>query len=154
MWLNKKNQKNKMKKIIVLTVLLFTAAIKLFAQNADAAKGTWLNAEKDAKVEIYKSGDKYFGKITWLKDGYEADGKTPKKDIKNPDAGLRSRTVVNLTIITGLSYNDGEWTGGELYDPKSGKTVKAKMKLKNGQLEIRGYIGSPLFGKTTSWTKS
>lgn len=142
-----------MKKVIVLTVLLFTAAIKLFAQDADAVKGIWLNSEKDAKVEIYKSGDKYFGKITWLKDANEADGKTPKKDSKNPNERLRTRTVVNLTIISGLRYDDGEWTGGELYDPKSGKTVNAKMKLKGSQLEIRGYVGSPMFGKSSVWTK-
>lgn len=143
-----------MKKGLLLVTLLVATAIKLFAQEADVIKGTWLNEEKDAKIEIYKSGDKYFGKISWVKDAYEADGKTLRKDIKNPDVQLRNRTIVNCVILTGLQYDDGEWTGGELYDPKTGKTYKSKVKLKNASLEIRGYVGAPMFGKTTVWSRA
>lgn len=142
-----------MKKVIALATFLVTAFTVTFAQNADAVKGVWLNDNKDAKVEIYKSGDKYFGKITWTKDQYEADGKTLKKDSKNADEKLRSRTILNMVILSDLSYDDGEWTGGELYDPKSGKTYKSKVKLKGSNLEIRGYVGSPMFGKSTTWTR-
>lgn len=61
--------------------------------------------------------------------------------------------MLNLVILSGFICDDGEWTGSELYDPKSGKIYKSKMKLKEGTLEIRGYVGSPVFGKTTVWTK-
>lgn len=142
-----------MKKFILFSVALFATAVNIFAQQADDVKGAWLNDEKDAKIEIYKSGDKYFGKIIWVKNLYEADGRTLKKDIRNPDEKLRNRSILNVNILTGLTYDDGEWTGGELYDPKSGKTYKCKMKLKSGHLEIRGYVGSSMFGKTTVWTR-
>jgi len=142
-----------MKKIIVLVTILFSALTITFAQNADAVKGTWLNSGKDAKVEIYKSGDKYAGKIVWTKDPYEADGKTLKKDNKNSDENLRNRTILNMIILTNFRYDDGEWVNGSIYDPKNGKTYKSKMKISNGSLEIRGYVGSPAFGKTTTWTK-
>lgn len=143
-----------MKKFIVVAALLYASLTSLFAQHADGVKGVWVNDAKDAKVEIYKSGDKYFGRITWVKEMYEADGKTPKKDSKNSDEKLRSRNIVNMVILSGFTFDDGEWTGGELYDPKSGKTYKSKMKLKGNALEIRGYVGSPMFGKTTIWTKA
>ncbi|HEX7902764.1 MAG TPA: DUF2147 domain-containing protein [Chitinophagaceae bacterium] len=143
-----------MKKLIVVAALLYVSLTSLFAQHADGIKGVWVNDAKDAKVEIYKSGDKYFGKITWVKEMYEADGRTPKKDSKNSDEKLRSRNIVNMVILSGFTFDDGEWTGGELYDPKSGKTYKSKMKLKGDALEIRGYVGSPMFGKTTIWTKA
>lgn len=143
-----------MKKVLVAMTALFTAFISTNAQQADAIKGTWLNDNKDAKVEIYQSAGKYYGKITWLKNMYEADGKTLRKDSKNPDVKLRDRSLLNLHILEGFTYDDGEWTGGELYDPKSGKTYDSKMKVKNGKLEIRGYVGSPMFGKTTTWTKT
>ena len=141
-----------MKKIFLVVTILFSSMSALFAQTADAAKGVWLNEAKDVKVEIYKTGDKYAGKITWLKNMYEADGKTLKKDVNNVDASLRSRTIINLNILTNFSFDDGEWTGGALYDPKTGKTFKCKMKLNNGNLEIKGYVGP--FGKTTVWTKA
>jgi uncharacterized protein (DUF2147 family) len=143
-----------MKKLILLTVILFTSVTVIFAQNADAVKGTWMNEQKDAKVEIYKSGNKYFGKIVWTKDMYEADGKTLRKDAKNSNESLKNRTILNLDILTGFTYDDGEWTGGAIYDPKSGKTYSSKIKLKGGNLEIKGYVGSPMFGKTTVWTKA
>lgn len=143
-----------MKKILILTAILFSSITALFAQSPDAVKGTWINEAKDVKIEIYQHTNSYAGKITWLKNMYEADGKTLRKDINNNDASLKSRTLLNLNILTGFSYDDGEWTGGSLYDPKSGKTFKSKMKLINGNLEIRGYLGSPMFGKTTTWTKA
>ncbi|MFT3912121.1 MAG: DUF2147 domain-containing protein [Ferruginibacter sp.] len=143
-----------MKKIMIVAAVLFTSVTACFAQKADAVKAVWLNDKKDAKVEIYKSGDKYFGKIIWLKEMYETDGKTIKKDSKNSNEALRNRDLVNMVILSGFTFDDDEWTGGELYDPKSGKTYKSNMKLKNGNLEIRGYVGSPMFGKTTVWTKA
>lgn len=56
-----------MKKTL-LTLLLLTS-ICCFSQtlSADAVIGTWLTASGKAKVQIYKEGDKYNGKIVWLK---------------------------------------------------------------------------------------
>jgi len=142
-----------MKKLVVLTVTLLISFTALIAQNADGIKGVWTNGSKDVKVEIYKSGDRYFGKVIWGKEIYEADGKTLKKDSKNSNESLRNRTILNLVILSGYTYDDGEWVGGEIYDPKSGKTYDSKMKIKGGNLEIRGYVGSPMFGKTTVWTR-
>jgi uncharacterized protein (DUF2147 family) len=142
-----------MKKLIVSGMILLVSFTVSFAQQSDAVKGTWLNDAKDAKVEIYKTGDKYAGKIVWTKNMYEADGKTLKKDSKNSNETLRNRSILNLVILTGFTYDDGEWINGEIYDPKNGKTYKSKMKLSGSSLEIRGYVGSPVFGKTTSWTK-
>lgn len=141
-----------MKKLIVL-IVLFISTSKIFAQSPDAIKGTWLSNSKDAKIEIYRSGDKYFGKIVWMKDMYEADGKTLKKDSKNSNEKLKSRTILNLNVLTNFTYDDGEWTGGEIYDPKSGKTYDCRIRLKGNDLDVRGYVGSPMFGKSITWTK-
>jgi uncharacterized protein (DUF2147 family) len=138
---------------MIVTALLLGSFTAIIAQNADIVKGVWINEAKDAKIEIYKSGNKYSGKITWVKDMYEKDGKTMKKDNKNPDEKRRNQSIVNLEILSDFVYDDNEWTGGELYDPKSGKTYKSKMKVKGNVLEIRGYVGSPMFGKTTTWTR-
>jgi uncharacterized protein (DUF2147 family) len=143
-----------MKKMMLLAAVLFTSVAAIFGQDPDIVKGVWLNDEKDAKVEIYKNGDKYFGKIIWMRDMYEADGKTLKKDSKNSNEQLQGRTILNMVILSGFTYNDGEWSGGEVYDPKSGKIYKSKMKLKDNSLEVRGYVGSPMFGKTTKWSRA
>ena len=142
-----------MKKAMALAAILFVSFTAVVAQDPDVVKGVWLNDNKDARVEIYKHGDKYYGKIVWTRNMYEADGKTLKKDSKNANEQLRNRTIQNMVILSGLSYSDGEWTGGEIYDPTSGKTYKSKMRIKGNSLEVRGYVGSPMFGKTTVWTR-
>jgi len=143
-----------MKKTLLISIILFTSLGKIFAQNADGIKGTWLNSGKDVKIEIYRTGSKYVGKIIWAKDIYESDGTTPKRDINNLNENLRNRTIINLVILSGFSYDDGEWTGGEIYNPTNGKTYKGRLYLDGSRLEIRGYVGSPIFGKTMVWTRT
>lgn len=142
-----------MKKLLALVVFFITSFAAIFGQHPDIVKGIWVSDGKDAKVEIYKAGDKYFGRIVWTKNMYEADGKTLKKDIKNSNKKLQDRTILNLVVLSGLTYNNGEWSGGEIYDPKSGKTYKSRVKVKGNSLEVRGFIGAPMFGRTTTWTR-
>lgn len=143
-----------MKRIaFVLITFLFSTQV-LLAQ--DKILGNWLSEEKDGRIEIYKTGDKYFGKLVWGRELMEADGKTPRKDrtdVKNSDPKLRSRPLLGLVLLTNFTYDDGEWNGGKIYDPKSGKTYSCTMKLKGEKLEIRGYVGISMFGRTTVWTR-
>ena len=137
----------------ILVVILFSTGT-IYAQNAAADKilGNWLNAEKDGRIEIYKTGNKYYGKLIWGKNIFEKDGSS-RTDLKNPDPTLRTRTLVNLVLLTNFDYDDGEWNGGKIYDPKSGKTYICIMKLKGRTLQIKGYIGITLLGRTTEWTR-
>lgn len=143
-----------MKKLTLLFFTLLVATGSIFAQNAgDKILGTWLNEEKDGKIEIYKNGNKYYGKLIWGKNMYEPDGSS-RTDIKNPDPKLRQRKLQDLVLLTNFSYDDGEWEGGKIYDPKSGKTYSCVMKFKGSILQIKGYIGITLLGRTTVWTKA
>jgi uncharacterized protein (DUF2147 family) len=143
-----------MKRIAFLLITLLFSTQVLLAQ--DKILGNWLSEEKDGRIEIYKTGDKYFGKLVWGRDLVEADGKTPIKgrtDTKNSDPNLRSRPLLGLVLLTNFTYDGGEWNSGKIYDPKSGKTYSCTMKLKGDKLEIRGYVGISMFGRTTVWTR-
>jgi uncharacterized protein (DUF2147 family) len=144
-----------MKKIYLALTLVVLTVSHVVAQNAPSDKilGIWLSEEKDGKIEIYKSGNKYFGKLIWGKTMYEADGITSKKDDLNKDKNLRSRKLKDLVILTNFVYSDGIWDDGEIYDAYSGKTYNCTMKLTNGKLNIRGYIGISLLGRTAIWEK-
>ena len=146
----------KMKISVALILMLTFAMGQLIAQNdGDKVLGKWLNEEKDAKVEIYKQGDKYFGKIIWLKTPNREDG-TPKLDDENPDEKLQSRPIQGLLMLTDFVFDgDDEWEDGEIYDPKSGKTYSCYMELEEPtKLMIKGYIGVKWIGRTTYWTKA
>ena len=129
------------------------ASVSLYAQSADAIVGKWLNKDKDAHIQIYKSGNQYFGKLVWLKNPNDDNGK-PKTDTKNPDNNLKSRPIWGLEILKNFTYDDGTWEDGTIYDPKSGKTYSCKMTLDgNDKLNVRGYIGFSFIGRTDIWTR-
>jgi uncharacterized protein (DUF2147 family) len=81
--------------------------------------------------------------------------KAPSKlDIYNPDPAKRTRELCGLQIGSGfLIHTPDEARDGTLYDPKTGKTYHGNAKLVGNRLELRGYVGIPLFGETQTWTR-
>ncbi len=142
------NYKQMIKSMLSLLMLFFTMSIASAQTSpADAVLGTWLSADKDGKVQIYKQGNKYFGKLVWMK--------TPRKDTENPDAKLRSKDLQGVVLLNNFEYNGKTWEDGTIYDPKNGKTYSCIIKKKDANtLDIRGYIGISLIGRTTTWTRS
>ncbi|SDM28064.1 DUF2147 domain-containing protein [Siphonobacter aquaeclarae] len=138
-------------KTAFLLVSLFWG--KFLAPVSEDIQGVWFNEEKTSKVQIYKQGEKYYGKIVWIKD---AGAGAPRLDAKNPEEKLRTRPIVGLVMLTDFTYDgDGVWTGGKIYDPRNGKTYSCKItKVSETELAVRGYIGSPLLGRTTKFWKT
>ena len=138
---------------LLVAVLCFGTA---YAQNtgADAVLGTWVTGSGKGHVEIYKQGDKYFGKLVWLKEPSTEQG-TPKVDKNNPDAKLRSQPILGLVNLRDFTYEgDNEWEDGKVYDPEKGKDYSCQMTLTDpNTLEVRGYIGISLIGRTDTWKR-
>jgi uncharacterized protein (DUF2147 family) len=139
-----------MRKSIAFLVCLLLIQSNLFANStADTILGEWISELKDGKITIFKQGDRYFGKISW--------GKTPgKKDIKNPDTRLRNRDLVGTVILKDFEFTGGSWENGTIYDPHSGKTYDCILKVKdnNQKLDIRGFVGVAMFGRTATWSRN
>lgn len=143
-----------MKKSILAVFVLLLLSMVSFAQKLPAGQIAGIWKCDDYKIEVFKAGNTYSAKLLWSKEMFEEDGKTPKKDVKNPDAKLRSRSVQGLTHITGLVYKDGEYLDGKLYSVQDGDTYSLKGKLKGpNDLETRGYKGIPLAGKSFRWKR-
>ena len=138
-------------KLVTLLLLISFASVSLKAQN-DPIEGVWLNAEKDARIQIYKGRDnKFYGKIIWLKEPNEHGA--PKLDKKNPDQNQRSQSIVGKVILKGFERDDDIYDDGTIYDPQNGKTYDAKITYKGNTLALRGYVGISLFGRTTVWER-
>lgn len=140
--------------VVFLMILTFSIGSLLAQAGADKIVGKWLNEDKDAKVEITKKGDKFYGKIVWLLNPTN-DAGNPKVDDKNPEVSLQSRPILGLEILKDFVFDEDEWEDGEIYDPKSGKTYSCYMEFESPTvLKIKGYIGVKWVGKTTYWTKA
>ncbi len=143
-----------MRKIKSTLAMIIISLSTLMGQGRpDPIIGIWETDAKDAKMEIFKNGDLYFGKLLWGNKVVEADGRTSKKDLKNPDASLRTRDIIGIVNLRNLKLEDGEYVDGKIYDPPSGKTYDCKAWLEEGKLNIRGYIGLSMIGRTATWHK-
>ena len=139
-----------MKKLIALLIISFSFVKMGCSQvvTKDAVLGEWLAESKDGKVLIYKQSEKYFGKISWGRDG-------DKKDVNNPDAKLKTQPIIGSVILKGFDFTGKVWENGTIYDPNNGKTYSCTIKMKKpNELEIRGFIGISLLGRTTVWTRA
>ncbi len=116
---------------------------------APSVTGRWLVEKKDAVIEIYDAGG-------GVLEGKVVEGREPARlDTKNPDAALRSRRLVGSVIMAGMKADGpGRWSGGTIYDPDTGNTYRCKMTLDGDVLDLRGYLGISLFGRTARWTRA
>lgn len=142
----------------ILTTIIAGLWLLSLSVTAQAPKtaivGTWLNQEKAANIEIYQQGDKFFGKIVWLKDPHE-NGK-PRTDYKNPDKARHNDPIIGLVMLKDFAF-DGKstWEDGTIYDARSGKTYSCYLTLQaDKSLKVRAYVGISLFGQTNIWTRT
>ena len=142
----------------LLPLLLSIVTLVSFApkDNSEAVVGTWLSGgTKKGQIQIYKQGGTFFGKLTHIAEPNDPATGKPKTDVKNPDVSKQSRPLLNLPLMYNFKYDGGNvWSDGKIYDPESGKEYNCKMTLKNpNTLEVRGYLGISLFGRTQTWTR-
>ena len=131
-----------MRKGLLLSVCFVVASMSAWAQDI---MGKWTTEAGDAQVEIYQQGDKVNGKIVWLQQGPET------KDKHNPDDKLKTRKLMGVNILSGLSKSKEKWEGGKIYNPKNGKTYKCSIWLDGANLKVRGYLG--VFYETQMWKR-
>jgi uncharacterized protein (DUF2147 family)/peptidoglycan/LPS O-acetylase OafA/YrhL len=135
---------------------LLVLAFGLVGSRASAATpvGVWYAEGGAAKVAIEPCGEELCGRVVWLRSPYDDDG-CDLRDHRNPDPTLRTRKVEGLEILRGLTPRpDGTWVNGRIYDPASGSTYTCQLALDgDDRVRLRGYVGIPLIGRTTTWTR-
>ncbi|UOP04168.1 DUF2147 domain-containing protein [Conchiformibius kuhniae] len=121
------------------------------AVSAAPIEGKWRTTDDKtgkpkAVVHISKSGAAYQGKIVSLAQGVE--NVCPACEDKRP--------LVGMVVLTGLKGDEQTYEGGKIFDPKGGKTYKAKAELSaDGKaLKVRGYFGVSLLGRTQTWVRA
>lgn len=120
---------------VLLAGVLSTAAQ---AQSQDDAKGLWLSAEKDGVIELKPCASKptaLCGHIVWDK-----------------DAGMSNDTC-GLQIARLERYDKDAWRDGWLYDPRDKKKYRGALRVKDGELHMRAFVGSEILGQTEQMTR-
>lgn len=122
------------------------------ASDREAVYGIW--ASSGTMIEVAPTADgSLSAKIVALKhplwrkkDGIGVVGE-PKTDLHNPDETQHQHRFIGLEMLSDYEFRNGKWRG-KLYLPSNGTTWNSTALVKKGVLQIRGYIGMPLLGKT------
>ncbi|MEQ1733103.1 MAG: DUF2147 domain-containing protein [Bacteroidia bacterium] len=147
-----------MKKLIyfAMSVLMLNVAQAQTKETTEADKiiGVWEVGSGKARVKISKYGEKFGGKLVWLKEPNYADG-TKKVDKNNPDEAKRTVPLLGYTNLLGFSYKGkSEYEGGTIYDPENGNTYNCVISLEDDNtIKVRGYVGVQIFGRTDTWKR-
>ena len=140
----------------LIAAALLAAGATAWAQATPA--GLWKTIDDETKAEksyvrVVEAGGVFTAKVEKILDPAKADAKCDKCSDDRKD-----QLIQGMTIVKGVKANaddKGLWDGGEILDPNNGKTYKVRMKPIDGgkKLEVRGYIGAPLLGRTQTWLR-
>ncbi len=132
--------------------------------------GALLNAQaSESPVGVWRTIDDKTGKEKSLVRIVEANGElraTIEKLFREPHeepnpncdkcpGERKNKPVLGMMIMTGLKKSGSEYDGGEILDPANGKTYRVKMWTAEGgkKLNVRGFIGVSLLGRTQVWLR-
>ena len=144
------------------TILGLVLACVAFAAGAQSASptGAWKTIDDTTKkerslVRIVDNGGVYSGRIEKLLESTTA----PDAVCKECTDDRKDKPVVGLLIVRNMKQSADDksvFDGGDILDPANGKVYKAKMKLiDNGtRLEVRGFVGISLLGRTQTWIRA
>jgi uncharacterized protein (DUF2147 family) len=137
--------------LLGLCVLLVAAPAR-----AEDPTGLWWAEGGSAQVEIDRCGSALCGRVVWLRSPLD-EGGCALRDVENPDPRLRGRGIMGVELLRGVRRSvaaPDEWIGGEIYDPTSGRTYDAVLRMDGpDRLRLRGYLGIRLLGRTTTWNR-
>ena len=145
------------KNLIALTLLsAMCLAGNAFAQTTPV--GVWktiddkTNTEK-AQVRVTETGGVLSARLEKL---LAADAKQDAVCDKCTD-DRKDKPLVGLEIMRGVKKSDAEntWDGGTILDAAEGKVYKVRLQPTDGgkKLEVRGYVGMPMLGRTQTWIR-
>ncbi len=141
-------------------VLPFAGAVALqagpaIAQDQADVAGYWVTPDHGAVVNIVPCDSGMCGYVAGVRTNHPP-GEVPR-DVKNPDPAKRNDPACGMMIMGSLKPvpgKPGKWQNGWVYDPESGNTYTAQMQLDGANtLNLRGYLGISLFGRTQTWTR-
>ena len=147
------------RKNLAVACLLAGAAFTAAGQ-ATSPAGLWRTIDDSSKkdkslVRIVEANGVYTGKVEKI-----VDPDSPKDAVcKDCSDERKDKPVVGMTIVRNVKASADDknvFEGGDILDPNNGKVYRVKLKLiDNGsKLDVRGYIGTPMLGRTQTWIRA
>ncbi len=142
--------------ILIILLCLFNAQGRNNTEENKKLNGIWESETKDLKVQVYYQNEKVFARMVYFPCNHTLKLPMEKHfDIKNPNPKLRTRTYLDVVVLSDLVFEKSNtWSEGKIYNPVTGKTYSASLKLiNNNRIEVRAYIGFEFIGESIFFNK-
>lgn len=143
-------------KAATLVLVLMTAACGAWAQATPA--GLWKTIDDKTKTEralvrISETGGVFSGRVEKV---LAADVEPGARCDKCED-DRKDQPMLGMEILRAVKRGaaDNLWDGGTILDAREGKVYKVRLQTTEGgrKLDVRGYIGMPMLGRTQTWLR-
>lgn len=140
----------------VLSAIILISGVAAAAHAQVTPVGLWRNiddktGEAKAEIRIVEAAGALSGRI---EKRLTRDAKADDKCDECTD-DRKGKPVIGLTIMRNVKKGESYWEGGDILDAANGKVYRVRLSLSadNKKLDVRGYFGNPLFGRTQTWTR-
>jgi len=141
---------------ILLAALSLSFSLQAWA-DTNSPVGLWRTIDdKTGKerslVRITETEGVLDGKVEKI---FDEPGDDPQHLCRKCEGERKDKPVLGMTILWGMKKHGEEYSGGEILAPKSGQIYRCHMRVIDGgkKLEVRGYIGVSLFGRSQTWLR-
>ncbi|MCE3603688.1 DUF2147 domain-containing protein [Massilia sp. P8910] len=141
---------------LIAAMLAMSPALAL-AQETASPVGLWKNIDDvtgkpKALIRISEHNGEIQGKLEKL---FRPEGTDQNPKCTKCEGANKDQPMLGLTFMSGLKKEGDEYTGGQILDPDNGKVYKSKLKVVDGgkKLNVRGYMGMPMFGRSQVWVR-
>ena len=140
---------------LLFAVTLTCTALSQTTGTAQTPAGLWRTTDDKTgqpkgEVRVYEQNGRWFAQITRVYDSKDAQSRCD--DCRDERKNL---PITGLTIVRNMTPANGEYEGGDILDPDTGKVYRCKFRLEDGgqKLVVRGFLGFSLLGRTQTWVR-
>lgn len=140
---------------LLLTVPMLALSSLGFAQTSPV--GTWTTVDDKTQkpksvVEIYEASN---GSLAGRVNEILQSDRGPNPLCDKCSGNNKDKPVKGMVMLWGVKKKGGNWEGGKILDPATGKIYSVKMTPIDGgkKMEVRGFMGFSLLGKTQTWIR-
>ena len=143
---------------LVLTCALLSVLAATPSKKYSTIVGYWQSIDDKTHLPsgvmyIWEKNHKYFAKVAKV---YPIGDNHVNDVCKKCSGADHNKPIAGLTVMRNmLRKSQNFYSGGKIMDPKTAKVYRCRMTLLNSglRLEVRGYIGISLFGRSQVWLR-
>jgi uncharacterized protein (DUF2147 family) len=142
--------------LVALVPLLAAPPAPVAAAGAplNSPVGLWQPLDSSGKpqglIRIFEVNGLYYGRIEPSSPSDDRNARCTRCTGARHD-----KPIIGLLLMRHLRPQNGEYVGGDILDPNTGKVYGCTVKLTDGghELIMRGFLGISLFGRSETWRR-